>query len=331
MAAHGKRGRRGGAVEHENEERWLLTYADMLTLLFALFMVLFSISSVNISKYQVLQQSLKAGVLGLGPAGRAGDPAVGLGVDRAPTRRRPPRSPRSSRSTPTPTSRSSSSTGSANGAAAKPMTSAQLQAALNSMSASVSEQDTFEKLKEQMDAYAKAHGFGNKVQTIIERRGLVVRVLTDNLLFDSGSATLQPGADHAARSRWRSCSTLTRVIRSPWKDTLTISRSTNAQFPSNWELSTTRATNVVRYLITRASALPARGGRIRRPAPDREQRNGRRARAEPPRRDRADAPEPRTPILNPAPDPETEPMKKKILIILPWSSCSAAATSPRAS
>src|ERR1700760_3943647 len=60
----GRRGKRGHAVEHENEERWLLTYADMLTLMFALFMVLYSISSVNISKYQTLQQSLKAAFSG---------------------------------------------------------------------------------------------------------------------------------------------------------------------------------------------------------------------------------------------------------------------------
>ena len=59
-----RRGRRGHAVEHENEERWLLTYADMITLLMALFMVLFSISSVNISKYQTLQESLKAAFSG---------------------------------------------------------------------------------------------------------------------------------------------------------------------------------------------------------------------------------------------------------------------------
>src|ERR1700751_673039 len=60
----GRRGKRGHAVEHENEERWLLTYADMLTLMFALFMVLYSISSVNISKYVTLQQSLKAAFSG---------------------------------------------------------------------------------------------------------------------------------------------------------------------------------------------------------------------------------------------------------------------------
>src|ERR1700758_718020 len=60
----GRRSKRGHAAEFENEERWLLTYADMLTLMFALFMVLFSISSVNISKYQTLQQSLKAAFSG---------------------------------------------------------------------------------------------------------------------------------------------------------------------------------------------------------------------------------------------------------------------------
>ena len=59
---HGRR--RGHAGEHENEERWLLTYADMITLLMALFMVLFSISSVNISKYQTLQEALKAAFSG---------------------------------------------------------------------------------------------------------------------------------------------------------------------------------------------------------------------------------------------------------------------------
>src|SRR5438270_154167 len=53
----GRRRRHGG--EHEDEERWLLTYADMITLLMALFMVLFSISAVNKAKLQSLQQSLQ--------------------------------------------------------------------------------------------------------------------------------------------------------------------------------------------------------------------------------------------------------------------------------
>src|ERR1700749_2645808 len=70
--ASGRRRRRGHGAEHENEERWLLTYADMITLLMALFMVLFSISSVNISKYEVLQHALKAAFSGnILPAGKS--------------------------------------------------------------------------------------------------------------------------------------------------------------------------------------------------------------------------------------------------------------------
>ena len=45
--------------EHENEERWLVSFADMMTLLFCLFMVLFAISSVNTSKFEALQKSLQ--------------------------------------------------------------------------------------------------------------------------------------------------------------------------------------------------------------------------------------------------------------------------------
>src|SRR3954465_12254133 len=60
MAGH-KRHKRGGhhEEEHENEERWLVSFADMMTLLFCLFMVLFAISSVNTSKFEALQRSLK--------------------------------------------------------------------------------------------------------------------------------------------------------------------------------------------------------------------------------------------------------------------------------
>ena len=56
-ASRGGRRGRHGEEEHGGDERWLLTYADMITLLMALFMVLFSISSVNISKFKTLQES----------------------------------------------------------------------------------------------------------------------------------------------------------------------------------------------------------------------------------------------------------------------------------
>ena len=249
MAAHGKRGRRGGAVEAENEERWLLTYADMLTLLFALFMVLFSISSVNISKYQVLQQSLKAAFSGsVLPGGRAilQSGSESTSAHTPATAEVPSIVPL----VPTPTSRSSSSTGSANTASAKPMT-------LGTAAGGAQQHERFglraghvrEAQASRSTPTRRRTASATRSRRSIERRGLVVRVLTDNLLFDSGSATLQPGADQLLDE-------VGQLLNLDKSHPITVEGHTdnqpiaNAQFPSNWELSTTRATNVVRFLIS---------------------------------------------------------------------------------
>ncbi|HDZ55262.1 MAG TPA: flagellar motor protein MotD [Pseudomonas xinjiangensis] len=50
--------RRRSRQEHENHERWLVSYADFITLLFAFFVVMYSISSVNEGKYKVLSDTL---------------------------------------------------------------------------------------------------------------------------------------------------------------------------------------------------------------------------------------------------------------------------------
>ena len=50
--------RRRQEEEHENHERWVISYADFITLLFAFFVVMYSISSVNEGKYKVLSDSL---------------------------------------------------------------------------------------------------------------------------------------------------------------------------------------------------------------------------------------------------------------------------------
>ncbi|MCF8985436.1 flagellar motor protein MotD [Pseudomonas syringae] len=50
--------RRRQVEEHENHERWLVSYADFITLLFAFFVVMYSISSVNEGKYKILSQAL---------------------------------------------------------------------------------------------------------------------------------------------------------------------------------------------------------------------------------------------------------------------------------
>ncbi len=50
--------RRRAVEEHVNHERWLVSYADFITLLFAFFVVMYSISSINEGKYKVVSQAL---------------------------------------------------------------------------------------------------------------------------------------------------------------------------------------------------------------------------------------------------------------------------------
>jgi chemotaxis protein MotB len=251
MAGHGRGRRRGGAhAEHENDERWLLTYADMITLLMALFMVLFSISSVNISKYQTLQQSLKAAFSGsILPGGRS----IMQSGSQSTTAHTPataeipslvPLNPIAASKVNPSVASSKASTSAAS------LNSKQLEAALNSMSAALKEQASLASLKQKLDAYAKQHGLNNEVQTVIDRRGLVVRVLTDQLLFASGQATLQPEGFPLLNE-------VAQLLNVDKSHPITVEGHTDnvpissSQYPSNWELSTDRATTVVRFLISK--------------------------------------------------------------------------------
>lgn len=77
--------RRRRQQEHENTERWLISYADFITLLFAFFVVMYAISSVNEGKYRVLSDTLGSAFsntsrtlepIQIGNEGIAGDPGI---------------------------------------------------------------------------------------------------------------------------------------------------------------------------------------------------------------------------------------------------------------
>src|SRR5476649_2422208 len=63
-----RRARRKFDDEPENHERWLISYADFITLLFAFFVVMYAISSVNIGKYKVFSDALGDAFGGAGAA-----------------------------------------------------------------------------------------------------------------------------------------------------------------------------------------------------------------------------------------------------------------------
>jgi chemotaxis protein MotB len=236
---HGGR-RRGGGQHEDSNERWLLTYADMITLLMALFMVLFSISSVNISKYQVLQHALKAAFSGnILPGGKSiAQQGATENASHAPSTTEAaavvPLTAIGSGLESTSTTRATQSAAAA---------SAQQVAAQN-------EASEFVRIKHELDAYAASHGFSSSVKTSIEARGLVIRVLTDDLLFASGQATLDPRA-HGLLGE------IAQLLNVDETHPIDVEGNTDnvpihsSVFPSNWELSTARASTVVQFLIER--------------------------------------------------------------------------------
>jgi len=233
-ARRGGRRRKGGhAASAENEERWLLTYADMLTLMFALFMVLFSISSVNISKFKTLQESLKSAFSG---SILSGGKAIMQSGSESTSKHTPATAPVPAIIPVTPNVPKLSDTN-----------AQQIGQAMVSASGTADEQKSFEALKRRLDSYSHAHGFSQSVSTNITRQGLVVRVLTDNLLFVSGSATLKSAGDPLLDE-------VAHLLNIDRKNPITVEGFTDnvpihtAQFPSNWQLSTSRAVNVLLYL-----------------------------------------------------------------------------------
>jgi chemotaxis protein MotB len=62
--------------EPDERDRWLISYADFITLLFAFFVVMYAISSVNEGKYRVFSESLGSAFGARGDAGSPGQPQV---------------------------------------------------------------------------------------------------------------------------------------------------------------------------------------------------------------------------------------------------------------
>jgi chemotaxis protein MotB len=209
----------------------------MITLLMALFMVLFSISSVNVSKFVTLQRSLQDAFSGrILPGGRALKESGGSTT-----------SPTVAATPPT-----SAAAVTADGAGKGGKVDAKAAAA----AAAKAEEKDFKALKARVDAYVDKHGLQSKVTTLVTKDGLVIRLLTDKLLFSSGSATVQPGGRGLL-------SKVGGLLRAENQHVIRVRGFTDpvpihtAAFPSNWELSAGRAASVVRA-FAEAGVAPER-------------------------------------------------------------------------
>ena len=236
MAAR-RRHKKHHEEEHENHERWLVSGYDMMTLLFAVFVVLFAISSTNVSKVKLLQQSLQEAFSGpVFTGGRAMMQRGGTSqADKtSPTPPLPPVMP-------------ADAVAQAMNPKVEQSASEAAKAAAAQAELAAREEESFQALKRKIDALVAEAGIANKVSTTISRRGLKIRLLTDKLFFDSGSAVINA----------RAVPTLAKiggVIAEEGRHPVEVEGHTDdrpirtSQYPSNWQLSGARAAAVVQEL-----------------------------------------------------------------------------------
>jgi len=252
------RGRRGAAdhdehEEHVNHEAWVIPYADLLTLLMAMFIALFAMSTVDKDKFEAVAESFRRELGGSSPLAMEGSasnsPLAGLGsvldgAGPAPVRSDLSAGPVTTIAEPATIGPPEVHVGPVELAAAgsvPPATFAVIPVVDQPMG------DPLTEVEQVIQSRIAGTGLAGALEFRRETRGLVVTIVTDQVLFAEAQATIQP--DGLA---------VLDVVADALKDVpnaVTIEGHTDsrpissARFPSNWELSTARATSVLRYLL----------------------------------------------------------------------------------
>ncbi|WP_232697703.1 flagellar motor protein MotB [Brevibacillus daliensis] len=198
------------------DESWLIPYADILTLLLALFIVLFASSSVDSQKFQQMMNSFNSALTG------------GVGVLDMPS----PVDPVNPVST-------SPIGGNAD---IQLVEKKKYEQQMNFLQ----ETEKLEQLKQQLDIYLEENSLTGKLHTKVTEAGLLITIM-DNALFASGSAQVRADAKELA-------SEISKLLE-PDGRRVTVSGHTdnvpirNSQFSSNWQLSSQRALNFMTILL----------------------------------------------------------------------------------
>jgi len=234
VAGHKKRG--GHEEEHENHERWLISYADMITLLMVLFVVMFALSTADQRKFDELAAGMAAGTGSPRFVAMAGADQVlgGGGALIDPIR------------VDIPQVGPAGGQGESTTLTAAAITEAQ-EADLDLREAEA-ELARMDDLTAKATAALAAEGLQDRAGFRVTKDGLVVVLFADDVFFASGSAEIQPTGQ-------RVVDTLAPVLIASGK---AISAEGHANhlpvapgsiYPSNWELSAARAAAVARRLI----------------------------------------------------------------------------------
>lgn len=201
--------RRKKRSEEELGESWLLPYADLMTLLLALFIVLFAASSVDAQKFQQISKVF-SGIFvgGNGPVEFEKPLEIEEQVDET------------------------------NDIENEPM---------EQFTEELADLKILEALKEKVDNYIQEKKYQDKFSTSLTSEGLLITI-NDSVLFKSGSAEVEENDKKTAKelAALLEMELPRSVIISGHTDNIPIK---NSEFQSNWELSVMRAVNFMKVLL----------------------------------------------------------------------------------
>lgn len=206
--------------EEHADETWLIPYSDLLTLLLALFIVLFASAQVDQKKFEQLKASFNVAF--------SGSPAL---LDNP----KPPQPENGSQTPPVPNLPT-------------------VMESFNGTNEKAYMQETAQlvELKKTLDKYITENGLVGDLSTALTDDGLMIRI-KDTALFPSGSAELRPESRRFGQQIGKLLTPLTqKVTVSGHTDNMPIN---TRDFPSNWELSSRRAVNFMRFLLAQDQAL----------------------------------------------------------------------------
>ncbi|KGE19898.1 flagellar motor protein MotB [Paenibacillus wynnii] len=212
--------------EHEEhaDESWLLPYSDLMTLLVALFLVLYAMSATDAKKFEEMSQAFSSALNG------------GTGIlDK-------------SSATPTDSSLDQGKGKKMDNIIQENTGEAEI-AKLRKQ-----EQQDLEKLKKQFDQYIKNNGLTDLLNTKLNQSQLMITI-SDNALFSSGLALVKDDSRQLAKS----ISTMLQqfpdyeVLVQGHTDNIPIS---NSSYSSNWDLSVDRALHFMKILLLNTNLNP---------------------------------------------------------------------------
>ncbi|GAA4266362.1 flagellar motor protein MotB [Frondihabitans peucedani] len=262
MSASRKSRKGHGAEDHGDDhpdERWMASYMDMITVLMCMFIVLFAMSSVDANKFAALKESLATGFgqtetkkvdTASGTVVKA-DQVTKDGSGYSASKTDAKTATASSGEKATNSDAAGSGTATTTAAAAAAQTPAQVAA---NTKLATKEVDDLAAIQNAISKNLGAKGLTQDVTFTIDSRGLTVRLVGSETFFGSNSADLSTMAKQVMDA-------IAPVLKGSGHDVSVEghadSRDSTYPFATNWELSSARATGVLRDLVERGGMPPA--------------------------------------------------------------------------